>query len=404
MNGNIAIKVENLTKIYKDFERKQEITAIADLNIEIHKGEILGIRGPVGSGKTTLGRLLSGNDIPTTGTITISEKSPTDPKVKSTIGILPDKAFAIRFSNAEEALNFLGRSSSIPRDQRKRWIGQLLVQFGLDKVRKSPVKGFSEGMLRKLNLALALINNPEFVILDEPLEGLEPADDKEIKGIIQDLKKREKTIVIFTSTAQDIQDICDRTLLLEKGQLLTVARPPEARRIEVPIAVVKEEAIIQEELFEEEISRRSFFAVAATSLLTIIPFLTAIPLAVYAIVPALKREAGRWVEIGDTASFSPGTPLNATAIAVVRDGWTNVKKSQRLFVIKDESGRFVIFSDRCTHLGCAVRWDGEKKQFLCPCHNGVFDINGNVIAGPPPEPLRRLNYEITEGKLLVSIA
>ncbi|HLG29482.1 MAG TPA: ATP-binding cassette domain-containing protein, partial [Candidatus Brocadiales bacterium] len=403
MNGNIAIKIENLTKIYKDFERKQEITAIADLNIEIHKGEVLGICGAVGSGKTTLGRLLSGNDIPTSGSITISEKSPTDPKVKNTIGVLPDKSFVQRFSNAEEALNFLGRSSSVPREQRKRWIGQLLVQFGLDKVRKSPVKGFSERMLRKLNFALALINNPEFLILDEPFEGLEPSDANEIKDIIQDLKKRGKTIVILTDTAQDIQGICDRTLVLEKGQLRVTApvpaRPPEVKRIEAPIAV-KEKAIVQEEVVEEEITRRNFFAIAGSSLIAIISFFSAIPLAVYTIAPALRKEVGRWIEMGDAAGYSPGTPSKATTTVVVMDGWAKVKKSQNLFVMKDESGQFIIFSDRCTHLGCAVRWDGEKRQFLCPCHNGIFDIDGNVVAGPPPEPLRKLNYKIAEGKLL----
>lgn len=397
MNKDIAVKIENITKIYKDFERKQEIAAITNLDIEIYKGEILGICGPVGSGKTTLAKLLSGQDIPTSGSIIISEKSPTDLKVKSTIGILPDKSFALRFSNAEEALNFLGRSSTIPREQRKKWIGQLLVMFGLDKVRKSPTKGFSEKMLRKLNLALALINDPGFLILDETLEGLEPADAREIKGIIQDLKKRGKTIVIFSDTVADIQDICDRVLPLEKRPLL-----PEAKGMEAPIALM-EEAIVREEILEEEITRRNFFAVAGASLIAIISFFMAIPLAVYAIVPALKRESGRWIEIGDTAGFSPGTPSNATTAVVVRDGWATVKRRQNLFIIKNESGQFVIFSDRCTHLGCAVRWSREERQFVCPCHNGMFDINGNVVAGPPPEPLRRLDYKISEGKLLVSI-
>lgn len=401
LNGNIAIKIENLTKIYKDFERKQEITAIASLNIEINKGEILGICGPDGSGKTTLAKLLSGQDIPTNGSITISGKPPKDPKVKGTIGVLPDKSFTIRFSNAEEALRFLGRSSSIPREQRKRWIGQLLALFGLDKVRKSPIKGFSETMLRKLNIALALINNPDFLILDEPLEGLEPADAKEIKGIIQELKGRGKTIVIFTNTAEDIQDICDRTLPLERGQLQAVA-PTEAKRVGAPISV-KEEALTQKVPLEEGITRRNFFAIAGVSLIGIISFFTAIPLVVYAIVPALRREAGRWIEIGNAAGFHPGMPSKATASMVVKDGWAMVKKSQNLFVIKDESGQFVIFSSICTHLGCGVKWDGENKQFLCPCHNGIFDINGNVIAGPPPEPLIRLDYKVAEGKLLVSI-
>jgi Rieske Fe-S protein len=274
--------------------------------------------------------------------------------------------------------------------------------FGLDKVRKAPVKGFSEKMLRKLNLALALINNPEIVILDDPLEGMEPADAKEIRDSIRDLKKRGKTIVIFSDTAEDIQNICDRTLLLERGQLQTVAPTETKRAAEAPVRV-KEEVLTQKAPLEEGITRRNFFAVAGTSLMGIIALFVAIPLVVYTIIPALKREAGRWVDIGDAAGFPLGVPSKATASMVVRDGWAMVKKSQNLFVIKDESGQFVIYSDRCPHLGCAVRWEIEKNHFLCPCHNGIFDINGNVIAGPPPAPLIRLDHKVVEGKLLVSI-
>ncbi len=219
MDENIAIKTEDLTKVYKSFFGRKKVLALDKLNIEIQKGEIFGLLGPNGSGKTTTIKLLFGLIFPTKGKAYVLGKLTNDVAIKSRIGFLPEESCFYRFLNADETLDFYGQLFNIPKKERKLRINKLVNLVGLEFARKRPLKQYSKGMLRRIGLAQALINEPDLVILDEPTSGLDPIGTKETKDIILALKKQGKTVLLCSHLLSDVQDICDRVAILDKGKL-----------------------------------------------------------------------------------------------------------------------------------------------------------------------------------------
>lgn len=256
MNNDIAIKTEDLTKAYKSFWGRRKILALDKLNIAIQKGEIFGLLGPNGSGKTTTLKLLLGLISPTEGRAYVLGKSTNDVAIKSKIGFLPEESCFYRFLNADETLDFYGQLFRIPGKERRLRINRLVEQVGLEFARKRPLRQYSKGMLRRIGIAQALINDPDLVILDEPTSGLDPIGTKETKDIILALKKRGKTVLLCSHLLSDVQDICDRVAILDKGKLQLAGTIDEllSRKnvVEVLIRNLPDEAIIEVETFIKE--------------------------------------------------------------------------------------------------------------------------------------------------------
>lgn len=217
--NNSAITTEGLTKIYRDFWRRKSIPALTNLNLNIERGEIFGLLGPNGSGKTTTVKLLLGLLFPTTGKSWLLGYPSSDLKIKSKIGFLPEESYLYKFLNAEEILDFYGKLFHIERKERKVRVDKLIQDVGLNAHRKRPLSQYSKGMLRRIGLAQALINDPELVILDEPTSGLDPIGTYEIKDLIVEFKRRGKTVVLCSHLLADAQSICDRIAILNKGIL-----------------------------------------------------------------------------------------------------------------------------------------------------------------------------------------
>ena len=216
---NSAVRTEGLTKVYKDFWRRKSVSALTNLNLTIERGEIFGLLGPNGSGKTTTVKLLLGLLFPTSGKSWLLGYPSNDLKVKSKIGFLPEESYLYKFLNAEEILDFYGKLFDIPKIERKSRIDKLIHDVGLNPYRKRPLSQYSKGMLRRIGLAQAIINDPELVILDEPTSGLDPIASREIKDLILDFKRQGKTIVLCSHLLADVQNICDRIAILNKGVL-----------------------------------------------------------------------------------------------------------------------------------------------------------------------------------------
>ncbi|HEY8751936.1 MAG TPA: ABC transporter ATP-binding protein [Tepidisphaeraceae bacterium] len=218
-----ALRIEHLSKVYKDFWGRDKVRALDDLNLTIHRGEVFGLLGPNGSGKSTTIKLLLGLIFPTAGSATILGQPAGSTAINEKIGFLPEESYLYRFLNGEETLKFYGRLFKIPRKELNRRVPELLDIVGLDqKARKRKLREYSKGMARRIGLAQALINNPELILLDEPTTGLDPIGTREMKDLILSLKAQGKTVLLCSHLLYDVQDVCDRITILFKGKMQTL--------------------------------------------------------------------------------------------------------------------------------------------------------------------------------------
>lgn len=224
MADDAVIQTRNLTKIYRDFWGRKKVRALNSLSLSVHRGEVFGLLGPNGSGKTTTLKLLLGLLFPTEGTVTILGKPATDVTKNEKIGYLPEESYLYRFLNAEETLDFYGQLFDMPAAVRKERSRQLIERVGLTHARRRQLKEYSKGMTRRIGLAQALINEPELILLDEPTSGLDPLGSRDMKDMIIKLKGEGKTVVMCSHLLADVQDVCDRIAILHDGELKVLGK------------------------------------------------------------------------------------------------------------------------------------------------------------------------------------
>jgi ABC-2 type transport system ATP-binding protein len=224
MAGETVIETRALSKVYRDFWGRPKVRALKALDLEVKQGEVFGLLGPNGSGKTTTIKLLLGLLFPTQGQALIFGKDATDVSKNQRIGYLPEESYLYRFLNAEETLDFYGRLFDIPHEVRRQRIDSLIKLVGLDRARKRQLKEYSKGMTRRIGLAQALINEPELILLDEPTSGLDPIGTREMKDMILRLRDQGTTVVMCSHLLADVQDVCDRIAILHQGELKELGR------------------------------------------------------------------------------------------------------------------------------------------------------------------------------------
>lgn len=221
---NIVVETQNLTKIYRDFWGRPKVRALNALDMEIRKGEIFGLLGPNGSGKSTTIKLLLGLLFPSSGRALVLGKDATEVTKNERIGYLPEESYLYRYLTAEETLDFYGRLFDMPAKVRKERANQLIEQVGLSGARRRQLKEYSKGMVRRIGLAQALINDPDLILLDEPTSGLDPMGTREMKDMILKLRDSGKTILMCSHLLADVQDVCDRIAILYQGDLKEMGR------------------------------------------------------------------------------------------------------------------------------------------------------------------------------------
>src|SRR4051794_23615499 len=219
MAQDVIVETRKLTKIYRDFWGRQKKTALRALNIEIRRGEIFGLLGPNGSGKTTTIKLLLGLLFPTDGEAFVFGQPAADVRKNERIGYLPEESYLYRFLNAEETLDFYGRLFNLDPNVRDKRARELIEKVSLKADRKRPLREYSKGMRQRIGLAQALINDPDLVILDEPTSGLDPLGARWMKNLIVDLRNNGKTVIMCSHRLEDVQDVCDRIAILNEGEL-----------------------------------------------------------------------------------------------------------------------------------------------------------------------------------------
>jgi Rieske Fe-S protein len=153
---------------------------------------------------------------------------------------------------------------------------------------------------------------------------------------------------------------------------------------------------------EKRVNRRDFLSIATWSIGGLISAAMGIPAIAYILGPALQREqAQNWIRIGAISKVELGTPTLFKAKIERKTGWIVSEEEISAFILTENGRDFIAMSNICTHLGCRVRWIADRQQFLSPCHNGIFDNNGNVVSGPPPRPLDRYEVKVENGQLFI---
>src|SRR4030088_1747370 len=223
-DSETVVETRKLTKIYNDFWGRQKKVALRALNMQIFRGEIFGLLGPNGSGKTTTIKLLLGLLFPTEGEALVFGQPSADVKKNERIGYLPEESYLYKFLNAEETLDFYGRLFDMPADVRRKRAAELIEMVGLGWAKRRQLKEYSKGMTRRIGLAQALINDPEVIQLAEPTSGLDPIGTREMKDLILKLKAEGKTVLMSSHLLADVQDVCDRIAILHQGELKELGR------------------------------------------------------------------------------------------------------------------------------------------------------------------------------------
>lgn len=214
-----VVACQRLSKVFKDFWMRPRVRAVEDLTLEIMPHEIFGLLGPNGSGKSTTIKMILGLLNPSKGRIAVFGKAPSDVEIKQRIGYLPEESYLYPFLNARETLEYYGKLFEIDVKTRNRRIDELLDMVGLTAAQHRPVREYSKGMQRRIGLAQALINDPDFLILDEPTTGLDPIGTRQVKDLIIELGRRGKTVLLSSHLLSDVEDVVDRMVILYGGKI-----------------------------------------------------------------------------------------------------------------------------------------------------------------------------------------
>lgn len=244
----MAIKIEELTKDYRTGFWGKKIRAINNIDFIVEPGKIFGFLGPNGAGKTTTIKILTGLIYPSSGRASVLDKKVPDVSIMRRVGYLPEHPSFYIHLTGFELLVFYARIFGIhPGDQRKR-AKDLIERVGLDQASGLRISKYSKGMVQRLGIAQALINDPDLLIFDEPMEGLDPIGRKDVKEIMLELKKKGKTVFFSTHILPDVEAVCDRVSILLNGRLISIGSLEELLKetvesLELTIRGLNEDAI-----------------------------------------------------------------------------------------------------------------------------------------------------------------
>ena len=235
-----VVEIENLTKDYEvGFLRKRKVRALDGLSLTVNQGEIFGFLGANGAGKTTTLKLLMTLIFPTAGTARILAHDIADVAMHRRIGYLPENPYFYDYLTALEFLTFCGQIFGFSKAERTEKSKQMLTRVRLDESKwNTQLRKFSKGMLQRVGLAQAIINDPEIVFLDEPMSGLDPIGRREVRDLISSLREEGKTVFMCSHILSDIEVLCDRVAILKRGRLAHVGTLAELRPEESVIEVI----------------------------------------------------------------------------------------------------------------------------------------------------------------------
>jgi ABC-2 type transport system ATP-binding protein len=212
-----AIQIQGLTK---KFLQRGEVVAVDNLTLDVEEGEIFGFLGPNGAGKTTTIKMLLGLIFPTAGTASMLGRPIGDVEARRQISYLPESPYFYDHLTGGELLDFFGRLFGIEETARRRKVDELIDLVGLKNDKQKQLKQYSKGMLQRIGLAQALVNDPKLLIFDEPTSGLDPVAHIEIRNLIESLREQGKTVFLSSHQLSDVELVCDRVAILNYGRMV----------------------------------------------------------------------------------------------------------------------------------------------------------------------------------------
>lgn len=218
------VEISHLTKVFKIPMRRERVVAVRDLSIKVEPGEVYGLLGPNGSGKSTTLKILLGLVSPTRGQTKVFGEDSGLVRSRRDVGFLPENPYFYKFLTGEETVRFFGKLSGLGGTELENRVKELLALVGLAEAADRRVGGYSKGMLQRIGLAQALVQDPGLLVLDEPTAGVDPVGSREIRDLILALKARGKTILLCSHLLSQVQEICDRVGILARGQLVREGR------------------------------------------------------------------------------------------------------------------------------------------------------------------------------------
>lgn len=221
------LRIQNLSKEYATGFFGRKFRALKNLSLEVEEGEIFGFLGPNGAGKTTTIKILLRIIFPTSGTAWLLDKELGELSELHKIGYMPENPYFYRFLTGYEFLMFYAKLIGLPREDAKKKAERLLEVVGLGYAKKTRVGEYSKGMVTRIGLAQSMITDPTLLLLDEPMSGLDPIGRREIRDLIVELKERKKTIFFCSHILADVEMLCDRVAILNKGELIKLGTVQE---------------------------------------------------------------------------------------------------------------------------------------------------------------------------------
>lgn len=242
MSDVAAVEVKNLVKDFKGPFRGKNVRAVNDVSLQIAPGEVYGLIGPNGSGKSTTMKAVLGLVAPTSGSCAIFGRNSTKVDSRSEVGFLPENPYFYKHLTGAETVRLYGRLCGMKGLELKHRVEEMLELVGLQDARDRRLKGFSKGMLQRIGLAQALVQDPHLVILDEPTAGVDPVGSREIRDLILELKGRGITVFLCSHLLEQVQEICDRVGIIHQGVLVNEGRLDDLISLEDKTELILENA------------------------------------------------------------------------------------------------------------------------------------------------------------------
>lgn len=222
--SELAVSVAGVSKIFPVPFSRRAVVAVRDLNLSIRAGEVYGLLGPNGSGKSTTLKMILGLVPPTRGGVEIFGRSSSDVASREAVGFLPESPYFYNYLTGAETLRFYGELCGLRGERLRARIGELLTLVGLADAADRRLSGYSKGMLQRIGLAQALVNEPRLLVLDEPTAGVDPAGSRDMRDLILNLKERGTTVLLSSHLLEQVQEVCDRVGILANGVLVREGR------------------------------------------------------------------------------------------------------------------------------------------------------------------------------------